>query len=116
MSTESQQTISDEQNKKKFRENIAAYVYVKEYIEEHPSFDGSGSKWENKGYTVFNMTDYTVDEVVISYKERDYDLGKYVDIYKTYTFIPAHSHGKEYFHTYNPIKIISIKCRTLGLN
>lgn len=117
MSTENQQAISEEQKKKTFRENIASYVYVREYIEHHlMEPNGKPEWWENKGYTVFNETDYTVDEVVISYKEYNYDLGENVDVYKTYTFIPAHSHGKEYFETSNPIKIISIKCRALGLN
>lgn len=114
INTENQQAISEEQNKKKFRDNIAAYVYMKEDFAPQgiQGLMTDGPKY-SLGYIVVNETDYTIDEVIISVRVYNFKLQDYVEEHEKIMYIPAHSRGDKHFS--ESAKIISIKCRALGL-
>lgn len=101
---------TEEDLKKKsedMKNNIAKYVYMRKEEREYTD-DWKGT------YTIYNqyiknITEYTIDEVIYEYKEN----GEYK---RGVEYFLSGQNSREINSGYQNLKIISVKCKALGIN
>jgi len=116
---------SKDNQKEDVKNNIANYVFIdNEYLKPYSANKGNG--WfddadrlqadSERQLIIVNKTNYTIDEVTCEYTTSEYDVHPNETKQTTIYYIAANSVKGAGIKHVEKARIISIKCKALGIN